>query len=100
MHQRITADERDSLIAAYLGCLVWQVEGDVVSGEHAGWYIWLSIRDGTATGFAANKELDVIVELTPPVIQVWVACVKRRTTCFSLEEGDNPSELRTASSIW
>lgn len=76
MHRRVTADERDSLIAAYLGCSEWRVEGDVVSGDHAGWRIWMSIRDGTATGFAANKTLDVTVELTPPIIRAWVGRVR------------------------
>lgn len=79
MHRRVTADERDSLIAAYLGCAEWRVEEETVSGEHAGWRIWMSIRDGTATGFAANKAMDVTVELTPPVIRAWVQRVKERT---------------------
>lgn len=79
MHRRVTANERDSLIAAYHGCEEWQVEEDTVSGEHAGWRFWMSIRDGTATGFAANKALDVTVELTPPVIRAWVQRVRDRT---------------------
>lgn len=79
MHRRVTADERDSLIAAYLACAEWRIEGDVVSGEHAGWRIWMSIQDGTATGFAANKVLDVTVELTPPVIRAWIGRVRERT---------------------
>lgn len=78
MQRRVTADERDSLIAAYLGCPEWRTEGDVVTGEHAGWRIWMSIRDETATGFAANKALDVTVELTPPVIRAWVRRVREK----------------------
>jgi hypothetical protein len=78
MQRRVTADERDSLIAAYLGCLEWRTEGDAVSGEHAGWRIWMSTRDGTATGFAANKTLEVTVELTPTVIRAWIKRVREK----------------------
>lgn len=79
MSRRVTADERDSLIAAYLGCTEWRVEDGIVSGVHAGWRIWMSIRDGAATGFAANKALDVTVELTPSVVRAWVQRVEERT---------------------
>lgn len=71
--RRINAEERDSLIAAYLGCREWRCEGEAIVGEHAGWRIRLSIREDTATGFASNNERDVTVELTPPVIRAWFA---------------------------
>jgi len=74
MHRRVTAGERDSLIAAYLGCRTWRREADAIVGEHAGWRIWMS-KD---SGFATSKERDVTVELTPPVIRAWLERVRQR----------------------
>jgi len=78
MHRRVTAGERDSLIAAYLGCRTWHREADVIVGEHAGWRIWLSTHGDSTAGFATSKERDVTVELTPPVIRAWLARVLER----------------------
>ena len=75
----MSSEERDSLIAAFLGCTGWRVEmGGAVVGEHAGWRVWLSDVGGTETGFAANQELDVTVELTPPLIRAWLDRVRER----------------------
>ncbi len=54
------------------------MEEDVISGEYAGWRISMSILNGTATGFATNKTLDVTVELTPPVIRAWVDRIRTK----------------------
>lgn len=74
MHRRVTAAERDSLIAAYLECRRWRREGDATVGEHAGWRIWLS----NDAGFATSEERDVTVELTPPVVRAWLGRVRER----------------------
>lgn len=74
MNRRVTATERDSLIAAYLDCRTWHRRADAIVGEHAGWRIWLT-KDA---GFASNKERDVTVELTPFVIQAWLERVQER----------------------
>lgn len=74
MSRRVTAEERDSLIAAYLACRDWRREEAAIVGEHAGWRIWMS---GEA-GFAACPGLGVTVELTAPVVRAWTDRVRAR----------------------
>lgn len=78
MHRRVTAEERDSLIAAYLSCRTWRREADAIVGEHAGWRIWLLVQQNTPTGFATNKERDITVELASPIIRAWIERVQER----------------------
>jgi hypothetical protein len=78
MSRRVTAGERDSLIAAYLACRTWRAESGAIVGEHAGWRVWMSDKSGVETGFATCPDMDVIVELTPPVIRAWIDRVRTR----------------------
>lgn len=78
MSRRVTAGERDSLIAAYLACRDWRSESGAIVGEHAGWRVWMSDAGGVETGFASCPGMDVMVELTPPVIRAWIRRVRER----------------------
>lgn len=75
--RKVTQDERDRLIAAYLACDNWRVVYAVntaIVGEHNGWRIYLYID--TNTGMARHEALGVAIELTGPVVEAWVERVR------------------------